>query len=268
MRTWQIKNDLLTASNSRPLIMGILNVTPDSFSDGGSWFDADSALKQADVLAQQHVDIIDIGGQSTRPGYTVISAQEEWQRLEQIFKLIHRRSDLPPISVDTFYPEVAEKALYYGAQIINDVTGFDSADMRRLAAETGCGCVIMHHADISNCANPIAEVREFFERCVKECADEGIKPEKIALDIGIGFGKTREQEIELFKHCGECRVDNLPMLVGASRKRVIAYLMNDLESKPSERDEMTHIVHVEAFRAGADIIRVHDVAGAINKLSK
>ena len=262
MLRWKIKDDLLTVPENRPLIMGILNVTPDSFSDGGRWFGAENAVHHAVLLAGQGADIIDVGGQSTRPGFTPISAEEEWRRLEPVLKGLSMLDGLPPVSVDTFYPLVAERALEYGAAIINDVTGFDDAEMRRVAAHSGCGCVVMHHADITGSGDAAGEIRAFFSRRVDECAVAGIGSEQLALDVGIGFGKTREQELELLKHCGECRIDGLPLLVGSSRKRITAYMMNRPDSLPDERDEMTHIAHEMAYRSGADIIRVHDVTGA------
>lgn len=259
--------------------MGILNITPDSFSDGGLYLSADAALSRAAAMVKEGADIIDIGGQSTRPGHTPISPEEEWSRLEGILPRLCRDLSVP-ISVDTYYPFVAERALHCGAAIINDVTGFDSPEMRTLAAKSGCGCVVMHHDDITslaapiadrtdsitNCADPIAAVRDFFERRVEECIAEGIAPEQIALDIGIGFGKTREQELELLKRCGECRVKGLPIFVGASRKRIIAWLMNAPDSAPKQRDAATHEAHAIAINAGANIIRVHDVAGAMRNL--
>lgn len=244
--------------------MGILNITPDSFSDGGLYLSAGAALHRAAAMVNDGADIIDIGGQSTRPGHTPISPEEEWSRLEGILPRLCRELSVP-VSVDTYYPLVAERALHCGAAIINDVTGFDAPEMRALAAQSGCGCVIMHHDDITDCADPIAAVRDFFERRVEECAAAGIRPEQIALDIGIGFGKTREQELALLKACGECRVGNLPIFVGASRKRLIAWMMNQPDCPPEQRDAATHEAHAIAVRAGADIIRVHDAAGAAKR---
>lgn len=245
--------------------MGILNITPDSFSDGGLYLSAEAALHRAAAMVNEGTDIIDIGGQSTRPGHTPISPKEEWGRLEGILPRLCSELSVP-VSVDTYYPFVAERALFSGAAIINDVTGFDAPEMRKLAAKHGCGCVIMHHDDITDRADPIAAVREFFARRVEECMTAGISPAQITLDIGIGFGKTREQELELLKACGECRVKGLPIFVGASRKRLIAWLMNRPDCPPEQRDAATHEAHAIAISAGADIIRVHDIAGAAKSL--
>jgi len=275
MNTWQIKEGLLSVRRGRPLIMGILNVTPDSFSDGGMYnISADVTFERLLALAGQGADIIDIGGQSTRPGHVAIGAQEEWERIAPVFEIISRHRDiLPPVSIDTYYYEVARKALECGAGIINDVTGLDLPEMRRLTASTGCGCVIMHHDDITACSAPVEAVRDFFALRVKECLQEGIKPAQIVLDVGIGFGKTREQEFELIRRCGECAVWDLPVLVGASRKRVTAWLMEqegaeDASSLPPDRrDPATHRLHSMAAASGAQVIRVHDVSGAIKNIS-
>lgn len=269
MARWTTKNGLLSIPEDRPLIMGILNVTPDSFSDGGEYLDPDAAAARALELAAQGADIIDIGGQSTRPGHTPVSAATEWERLCPVLERLGRLSRGLVVSVDTYYPSVAEKSLEYGATIINDVTGFDSPEMRALAASTGCGCVVMHHDDITGCVDPVAVVRDFFVRRVEECIAAGIKPEQLVLDIGIGFGKTRQQELELTERCSECSVDGLPLLVGASRKRLTVWMMEREGEKnaallPVEaRDSMTHRLHDMAYKAGAAIIRVHDAAGAV-----
>lgn len=267
---WKIKNGLLSINEGRPLIMGILNITPDSFSDGGIFSaTADQAVKRACQLAALGSDIIDIGGQSTRPGHTLIGAQEEWERLAPVLELLKDSlNHLPPISVDTYYPYVAQRALERGAAIINDVSGFDAAEMRLLAAQSGCGCVVMHHDDITSSPKPVAAVRSFFEKRIEECLSAGIKPEQIVLDIGIGFGKTREQELELINRCGECSAGGLPIFVGASRKRLTVWMLeNDGVSNAAAlpmtaRDPMTHRLHRMAVDAGAAIIRVHDVCGA------
>lgn len=265
MKTWQIKGCQITISDGRPLIMGILNITPDSFSDGGLYLSAEAALSRAAAMVNDGADIIDIGGQSTRPGHTPISPEEEWGRLEGILPRLCSELSVP-VSVDTYSPFVAGRALQCGAAIINDVTGFDSSEMRTLAAQSGCGCVIMHHDDITDRPDPIAAVRDFFARRAAECIAAGIRPGQIALDVGIGFGKTREQELALLRQCGECRVDNLPIFVGASRKRLIAWLMNQPECPPEQRDAATHEAHAIAVNAGAEIIRVHDVKGAVGKV--
>ncbi len=251
-------------------VMGILNVTPDSFSDGGLHSDADAAVARYLELAEQGCGIVDIGGQSTRPGHTAICASEEWERISPVLtRLSSLRSfhpNLPLVSVDTYYPMVAEMALDAGADIINDVTGLCDPSMREVIARYGAGCVLMHCEDISVRNDPVSAVRDFFSFRAEECIRSGIAPECICLDCGIGFGKTREQEVILLERMSECRVNNLPLLAAASRKRVIAYLMGT-EAPPHQRDEATHRVHFTAVCSGANIVRVHDAKGACRSLS-
>jgi len=250
-------------------VMGILNVTPDSFSDGGCHNNVEAAVARYLELAGQGCAVVDIGGQSTRPGHTAITADEEWQRIAPVLSRLDelRKNDpgLPLISVDTYYPEVAERALETGADIINDVTGLGDSTMRKLIARYGAGCVLMHCEDITDCANPVAAVREFFARRVEDCINDGIAPECICLDCGIGFGKTREQEVILLRRMGECRAKGLPLLAAASRKRVIAYIMGE-DVPPHQRDKATHRAHLDAVRSGADMVRVHDAEGAYSSL--
>lgn len=233
-------------------IMGILNVTPDSFSDGGKWLDVDSAVERAIQMQNEGADIIDIGAQSTRPGYTKISAEEEKRRLFPLLELIRKAINIP-ISVDTFYPSVAEMALSYGADIINDVTGYADEDMYRISAKCDCGCIIMH--DRADC------IKEFFENIVKKCDDYGIERERICFDPGIGFGKTHGMNLEILRECGKYRVDECAILIGASRKRVVGMPCGNPPFE--QRLSGTIAAHVLSISAGADIIRVHDVAEAV-----
>lgn len=250
-------------------VMGIVNLTPDSFSDGGKLTDTPSALNYILRLRDAGCAVVDIGGQSTRPGHTAVSYEEEWRRirpaLEELARLREKGEVLPFVSVDTYYPEVARAALEAGADIINDVTGLEHPAMREVIAEYGAGCVVMHSGDITRYADPVPAVREFFARRAEECIRDGISPEAICLDCGIGFGKTREQEVTLLERMGECRVYDLPLLAASSRKRVIAHLMG-VELPPHLRDEATHRAHLTAVRAGADMVRVHDAEGAYESL--
>lgn len=236
-------------------VMGILNVTPDSFSDGGKWFDVDSAVKHAVQMQNDGADIIDIGAQSTRPGYTKISAEEEWQRLFPVLERVRKAVDLP-ISVDTFYPLVAQKALDAGADIINDVTGFADDDMYKIASESDCGCIIMHdRAD---------GIKQFFEEAIKKCDKLGIERERVCFDPGIGFGKTHQTNLDILKDSGKYRVDECAILIGASRKRVIGVPCGNPPF--DQRLAGTIAAHVLAAASGADIIRAHDVFEAVQSL--
>lgn len=269
--TWLCRDKALTLREPPCCVrvMGILNMTPDSFSDGGQWCAADAAQSRMLGLARSGADIVDIGGQSTRPGYTELSAQEEWPRiaplLERLSLLSREGAALPVVSVDTFLPEVALKAMECGAQIINDVRGFADPAMREVAAKYGAGCVVMAGEDITSAADPVEEVRAFFERRVEECVRDGIEERHICLDCGIGFGKTREQESVLLRRMGECRVRGLPLLAAASRKRIIVWLTGE-DVPPQERDAATHRAHMTAILAGADMVRVHDAAGAYRSI--
>lgn len=268
---WICRNSALDLHRPplRAAVMGIMNITPDSFSDGGMLRSADDAAARYLELAAQSCAVADIGGQSTRPGHTAITADEEWARIQPVLSRLRslREADrsLPLISIDTYYPAVAARALELGADIINDVTGLGDPAMREVVAQHKAGCVIMHSENITACEDPVAAVREFFAARVEQCVSDGIAPESICLDCGIGFGKTREQEVTLLERMGECRVNGLPLLAAASRKRVIAHLMG-MDVPPDQRDEATHRAHLTAVLSGADMVRVHDAAGAYRSL--
>ena len=265
-RGWRVRGRDIDLS--RTLVMGILNVTPDSFSDGGMYEKADIAAAHAKALVSLGADIIDIGGQSTRPGCTPITPDEEWSRLEPVLTRLCGRLDAL-ISIDTFYPEVARRALALGADIINDVTGFSDSQMRSIAAESGCGCIIMHSDDIEalfpddgadappdcRCAaadNTVTAVTRFFEERTRLCIADGIDERCIMLDCGIGFGKSRAQDHLLLARMGDCRYHARPMLAAASRKRVVRRYWPELSP-----DEGTSAAHALAIAAGADAVRVH-----------
>lgn len=204
----------------RTYIMGILNVTPDSFSDGGCYSHADRAVERAYEMSSQGADIIDIGGQSTRPGHTPVSPGEEWRRLEPVLQTLCGDGKLI-LSVDTYYPEVALKALERGVHIINDVTGFRDPLMRKYAALHRCGCIVMHDLQLDANADVIDELTRFFRGRMAECVADGIEEGFICFDPGVGFGKTYEQNLTIAREFGSLRTDDYPLLAAASRKRVI-----------------------------------------------
>lgn len=255
-RLWKISPDRVL-NLDRVYTMGILNATPDSFSDGGLFNTAEKAAEQAARLAESGADIIDIGCQSTRPGFSAVLPDEELERLKTVLGAI--TAALPdgfPLSADTFCPSVARYALEHGVSIVNDVTGLRDPTMMKLVAEYGCGAVVMHDEDVTSCADPAAEISSFFERRVCECLEYGIAPEQLVLDCGIGFGKTREQELWLLHHMDACRVRNLPLLAAASRKRVVRqYYMTNA----ADIDSATFAAHCDAVRSGAQLVRVHAV---------
>lgn len=247
---WKCKNKEIEYG-SRVLIMGIVNVTPDSFSDGGKWFGADSAADHALELVEQGADIIDFGAQSTRPGYTEISPEEEWTRLEPVLNKVKGKTDAI-VSVDTYYPYVAENALKCGADIINDVSGVINKKMAEIVKKTGCGWILMHNGEGS-----CAEIREFFENVVGECQKYGIDKAQLCLDMGIGFGKTYEQNLELIAKIPSYKLSDFPLLLGTSRKRVIG--QSSGQTAAGERIYGNIAADTAAVLGGVDIIRLHDV---------
>ncbi len=235
----------------KTLLMGIVNITPDSFSDGGRFFDEDSAVSHALNLIEDGADIIDLGAQSTRPGYVQISDKEEWQRLEGVLKKLRKKTDIL-ISVDTYFPYVAEKALLNGADIINDVSGIINPKMAEIIKKTGAGWVITH-----NGAGSCSEVSEFFKESAKKCREYGINNNQLCFDMGIGFGKSYEQNLELIANINEYKLKGYPLLIGLSRKRVIGRASN--QENAEERIYGNIAAHTVAVLKNADIIRLHDI---------
>ncbi|MGN0478776.1 MAG: dihydropteroate synthase [Hominenteromicrobium sp.] len=247
----------------RTYVMGILNVTPDSFSDGGLYFDPEAAVRRAKEMEREGVDILDIGGQSTRPGSTRISPEEEWSRIEAVVRAAAAETTLA-VSVDTFYPGVAEKALGCGAHIINDVTGF-STEMWRAVEKSDCGCIVMHPGDPDNLAGSAGDiletVRAFFERKAGEAAQHGVARGRLCFDPGIGFGKTTEQNFELLANPDRLRIPGAALLMAASRKRVIGAVCGNPPFE--QRMAGTIAAHTASVLWGADIVRAHDTFEAV-----
>lgn len=244
----------------RTYIMGILNVTPDSFSDGGLFAAADSAVDHALQMINQGADIIDIGGQSTRPGHTPISPDEEWSRLQPVLSRLCGKVNVP-ISLDTYYPEVAKNAAELGAEIFNDVTGFRDSLMRKYAAQYKVGCIIMHDIQLDEKADACAELLNFYKQRTAECIADGIAPEYICLDPGIGFGKSYEQNLQIAAQFDRQCLDGYTMLAAASRKRVVG--MSCGNPPADQRCSGTIAIHTACILGGAHIIRVHDVPEAV-----
>jgi dihydropteroate synthase len=250
----------------RPLVMGVINVTPDSFSDGGRFLDPAAAIAQAQRLTAEGADILDIGAESTRPyGNAVrVSLEEERARLAPILPAVVALG--VPVSIDTMKAAIAAWALDAGAAVVNDVWGLQrDAAMARVVAEHGAPVIIMHNRDA---ADPdidiIKDVTEFFSRSLELAWDAGIDRDRIALDPGIGFGKTPEQSLACIARLEAWRGFNLPLLVGASRKRFINSIV---PSEPAERLGGSIAAHLIAVENGAAIIRVHDVAPTVQALA-
>lgn len=242
----------------RTLIMGILNVTTDSFSDGGDYIDVDKAVERAKEMIKEGADIIDIGGMSTRPGHEDISIELEIERVIPVIKRISTELDTI-ISIDTYRYQVAEEALKNGAHIINDVWGlqFDNGEMAEIAKKYDVAVIAMHNQNGTEYKKDImVSMREFFEKTFEIAEKNGISKDKIILDPGIGFGKDIEQNLEVLHRMKEIR-DMGPILLGASRKRFIGAILNGLP--PKERTEGTVATTVAGIERGADIVRVHDV---------
>ena len=243
--------------DTKTYIMGILNVTPDSFSDGGSYQSTTDAVNAALNMVKNGADIIDIGGQSTRPGSTIISAEQEWERIEGVLSGLCKDKSFA-ISVDTFYPEVAKKALDLGADIINDVSGTVSNPMAELVKKSGCGWIIMHSSKDGK--NSPSQINEFFKGAEKKALDFGIEKEQLCFDAGIGFNKTSEQCYSIIKNTESTKLKDNFYLLGASRKRCIGEPLGNIPA--SERDIGTAAANTIGILGGANIIRVHSVKTA------
>jgi dihydropteroate synthase len=249
-------------ARQRTVVMGVVNVTPDSFSDGGRFLDPKAAIAQARRLAAEGADILDIGAESTRPyGDAVrVSVDEERVRLEPVLSEVMALGC--PVSVDTMKAPIAAWAVDLGAAIVNDVWGLQrDPDMARVVAERGVPVIIMHNR---NAADPaidiVADVMSFFEHSLDIAARAGIARERIVLDPGIGFGKTPQQSITCIARLAAFRKFGLPLLIGASRKRFIHTIT---PSEPMERLGGSIAAHLLAIENGAAIVRVHDVAPTI-----
>ncbi|WP_421696832.1 dihydropteroate synthase [Ancylobacter sp.] len=244
----------------RTLVMGILNVTPDSFSDGGRSAALDDAVANAHRLVAEGADILDIGGESTRPGHTPVPAEEE---LRRVLPAVEALAGLPvPLSIDTQKAAVAEVALKAGASLLNDIWGLmGDPDMARVAAAYDAGVVAMHNrATVDPEVDIVADILGFFEQALERAARAGIRPERIALDPGIGFGKTFEQNLKALASLETLGRLGFPLLLGTSRKSLIGKV---IETTPAERLPGTIASNVLGIRAGCAIIRVHDVAAHV-----
>jgi dihydropteroate synthase len=250
----------------RPLVMGVLNVTPDSFSDGGRFLDPAEAITQAERLRAEGADIIDVGAESTRPygGTVAVTADEERRRLEAVLPAVIALG--VPVSIDTMKANVAAWALECGAMIANDVWGLQrDADMARVVAEHGAPVIIMHNRDAADPSiDIIADVAGFFSRSLEIAWRAGIRHDRIVLDPGVGFGKTAEQSITCIARLHEFLSFGMPLLVGASRKR---FIHSVVPSAPMERLGGSLAAHVLAVENGAAMIRAHDVAPTVQALA-
>ena len=237
-------------------IMGILNVTPDSFSDGGQFQQLDAALRRAEQMLRQGADILDIGGESTRPGHTVIPEQEEIDRVAPVIEAVKTRLDVP-VSVDTYKSAVAEAALQAGADLVNDIWGFQrDPRMAELTARYDAACCLMHNRTEPVYENLLQEMVEDLRRSVQIARSAGIADDRIMVDPGVGFGKTYEMNLTVLHHLSALQELQLPVLLGASRKSVIGLT---LDLPTDQRLEGTLVTTVMAVLQGCAFVRVHDV---------
>ena len=249
----------------RPLVMGVLNITPDSFSDGGQFLEPHVAIAHAKRMVDEGADILDIGAESTRPygGPSPVSRSDELDRLAPVLPAIVSLG--VPVSIDTIKAEVAGWALDRGAAIVNDVWGLQyDPEMAPLVASRGVPVIIMHNrASADPALDIMADIAAFFDRSLAIADRAGIVRDHIVIDPGIGFGKTPEQSMTAIAHLGQLKTFGLPLLVGASRKRFIATVM---PSEPQQRLSGSIAAHIVAVQNGAAIIRTHDVAETVQAL--
>lgn len=251
-------------SRPYPAVMGVLNITPDSFSDGGQYMTPDRALAQARRMIAEGADIIDIGAESTRPyGSQPVPRDEEMRRLNPVLAAVVALE--VPVSIDSMKSPMVEWALENGAAIANDVWGLQrDPDMARVIAAQGVPVIVMHNRDKPDASLDIMQdIAAFFERSLEIAAKAGIPDSHIILDPGIGFGKTQEQSMTVLARLDELRTSGLPVLIGASRKRFISAVV---PSEPKQRRGGSLAAHLIAARGGARIIRTHDVADTVQAL--
>lgn len=245
-----------TFSKDKTYVMGILNATPDSFSDGGQFNDVSKAIDRVAEMLDEGADIIDVGGESTRPGFEPVSVQEEIDRTAPIIEAITRRFDVP-VSIDTYKAQTAEQAIKAGAAMINDVWGFKKDEqMAVVAAKYDVACCLMHNRENTEYKNFLKDMKADLKESVKLALKAGVSKDKIILDPGVGFAKTYEQNLAAIKYVGELRMLGYPILLATSRKSVIGQTLNLEKDK---RVEGTIATTVFGALCGCNFVRVHDI---------
>lgn len=237
-------------------IMGILNVTPDSFSDGGKFNRIDAALRHAEEMIRDGADIVDIGGESTRPGHTKISEEEEIARVVPVIEAVKSRFDVP-VSIDTYKSKVTEAALQAGADLVNDIWGFKyDHKVAALTAQYGAACCLMHNRQEPIYQNFLEDVVQDMQACVQIARNAGVSDDKIILDPGVGFGKTYQMNLDMIHHVDVLHDLGFPILLGTSRKSVIG---QTLDLPTDQRVEGTLATTVIGVMKGCAFVRVHDI---------
>ena len=258
-RNYSWKDGKTLSIGDTSLVMGILNVTPDSFSDGGKWNTETAALSHLKEMLADGAHIIDVGAESTRPGHVELTGEEETARLMQFLPEVLAHSPVP-ISIDSYHYDTMEKALAAGAHMVNDVWGFqyDDGSMAKVAAEFAVPAILMHNQETEIYEGDIIDcLKAFFDKTLEIASKAGVKEENIILDPGIGFGKNSEQNIEIMQRLDELTAAYpYPWLLGVSRKRFIGTI---LDLPAAERDEGTAAVNLWGIEKGCSIFRVHDV---------
>jgi len=273
---WHVAGGRKLPMGTRTLVMGVLNVTPDSFSDGGQFFSVDKALTHAEQMIAEGADIIDVGGESTRPGdAAIVSSDEELKRVLPIIEELAKRSKIP-ISIDTTKAAVARAALDAGAAIVNDISALRfEPEIADVVAKAGAGLVLMHSRgtpgalhNLAPVENIIEEVTNSLRNSIEIAEQRGVKRESIVIDPGIGFGKSQEQNVELIAKLDQlvAAFPEFPLLIGTSRKSFIGRILSDERNNPAPPEARIHgtlATITAAILNGAQIVRVHDVRAAI-----
>ncbi len=268
--TWQAGRFKLSWQAGKPLIMGIVNVTPDSFSDGGKYNQAHQAIAHAEQLVKEGAAILDLGGESTRPGAQAVDAVAEWARLQPVLEEVVKWNI--PISIDTMKTEVMQKAVGLGADILNDVNGFRAEGAEDLAAQSGCGLVVMHMQGeprtmqhTPRYIDVVSEVHQFLQQRLAVLASKGVAAQRILVDPGFGFGKTLDHNIALMRATPLFAEQGAGVLVGVSRKRMIGEICN----QPDAMQRVSGSVAAALYAAGqgAAVLRVHDVRATVDGLA-
>ena len=237
-------------------LMGILNVTPDSFSDGGRFVELDRGLFRVQEMIREGMDILDIGGESTRPGYQMISSEEEIERIVPVIEAVKKEFDIP-VSLDTYKSEVAKAGIEAGADLINDIWGLQyDGNMAGLIAEKKVACCLMHNRKEAVYSDFVEDVRRDCKKIIQTAVNAGIDAKKIILDPGVGFAKSYEQNLEIMKHLGKIKELGYPLLLGTSRKSVIGIT---LELPVDQRLNGTLATSAYGVMQGCMFLRVHDI---------
>lgn len=264
--TWRVRDRILSNAD-HTLVMGILNVTPDSFSDGGRWAERDDAIRHGLAMVAAGADLIDVGGESTRPGAESVHADEERARVVPVVEALAGAGAV--VSVDTSKASVAAAALDAGASVVNDVTALGDPEMAAVVADAKAGLVLMHMKgtprtmqDDPRYDDVLADVRRYLVERAEGARAAGVAPERICIDPGIGFGKTMHHNLTLLRRVADLTETGYPVVVGASRKSFLTGILGHLPA--GERDVPTTAAHVLAIAGGAAVIRVHEVVNALH----